>query len=417
MKEADKNRDRWILPWELIVSFLSLSLTGLLLVQRELVFSKGKWGLFTEDSLPLAIWALVAGIILGLGQPQKRISKWGSHLRIFSLLCASLSLIFVLSCVYLPTRFQLLRMEVMNWNLGITNYEDGLNHELNTEILDPDIGPYILQDKELLKHLAVVSDEVLLKWPRAAPCVMAALLKQGVGFEQLFSEAENRKFLLAVLVSEANPQPWHKLEWVPQPAVAPSPQNRLYVGLLNQGQARQIYRSFLPELESLDRLTIECLVYCLMNFPGISKETETEAVLAQWAKSFEELESLAVESLIRRDRIEKFLESQGDEIQLHVVEKNLGIFEEFGRGAPVTIREAALGLIRASGKKMVLTDEPKDAVIMNLEIASMFHHDYQKPHLRLRDLLRESKQHVLCWKNNARQQSASEKTTTGSNGI
>ena len=67
--------------WEGAISALALVPVVIFLIQRNLVFSDGRYGLFESDLLPLFLMILAGSVILLIGKPWHSVSKFGSPLR------------------------------------------------------------------------------------------------------------------------------------------------------------------------------------------------------------------------------------------------------------------------------------------------------------------------------------------------
>ena len=160
--------------WEIVVSLLPVVLVGLLIAQRNLIYSKGYYGLFTDDTLPLFLWALASQVVLLASKPWRRVSQWGGHCRCWASVFALWSLCVIVLVTTGWGRYHLVRMEALQWNLGITNYQEGLLTDLSADIVDPSTGPYILRDAELRSKLISESGATFLASPRAAALILAA---------------------------------------------------------------------------------------------------------------------------------------------------------------------------------------------------------------------------------------------------
>jgi hypothetical protein len=308
---------------EVLVSLPALVLAGLLMFQRELIFFKGRYGLL-GDNLPLLGWALVALLLLIAIKPRR------FPLRALSLGVATLSLVFVVLASTPWGRYQWVRLQKK------TN--------LTAEILSPDLGPFVLQDRPFMEYLAE-HGEGYLEQPRAAQNLLSSLQAHGVTAEQLWERSSNRVFFLACLMAKAGPA--DKLD-------------------------RLIVSHFVDLANSNPRPVSEGLVFVMTRFPSLFDPRSRERLTESWASQFKDLEPLAVEGLIRRKQVQAFLGGR-DAISLQLEIK----------GAPSELQtllaEVVAGLIRSCGVTLQPGGETLHVVLSVREIP---HHQFSRPTYR-----------------------------------
>jgi hypothetical protein len=372
--------DRLIFPWEVILSLPGLVLTTLLVYQRHLVYSKGKWGLLSEDSGPLFIWALLSLVALAASRPWNKKTRYGSLVRGVTLLWSFGCLIFISLTVTGWGRYQIVRFETLQTGLGISRYGTERRTELIEETLHRDSGPWILGDRRLLQKLTAVSGPQLLVQPRSARAVLSSLLTQGITFEELWNNPQTHPFLLACLLCEADPEPWHRLEWVPKPALKPDTEVGLMTGLLSGQQAHQIVQEFCKTMDENDIISSEKLVFCLMNFPSLFEAGQPDLVMQGWARKFKVLEPLAVEGLLNRDQV-KFLLEGAQSLTVKLQVKGLK-----AEGGPsnleyFTVPRMVLGLIRSCGVQVKLVEDGPADLTVDITVHETPLYEYSTPTL------------------------------------
>lgn len=362
--------------WEILVSLIPLVLVGVLLTQRNLIYSKGHYGLFTDDTMSLFLWAVISQVILLACKPWRKVSKWGGMCRWWASVGALWSLCMIVLITTGWGRYQLLRMEALQWNLGITNREEGLHKNLSSDILDPSTGPYIAKDGELRKMLIQESGASFLPAPRAAGVILAAEKSSGVGFEEIMKAPTGPFFLLASLVNEVNPQPWAGLDWVEQRGEVAEPTFR--AGLLTSKQAEALMHHFVAQLPQLDQETLENLVFLLMNYPQLFDEKSRESLLLHWTQGFTELEALAVEGLVVRQQVAEFLQHANSPLKLSLRITGAVGGDYYNRHLEFILKELTLGLIRSCGFEVQVVESGAELQI-DIQLSEVAHHDYRQP--------------------------------------
>ena len=329
------------------------------MAQRNLVFSKGKYGLF-GDSLPLLGWAAFSLILLLVARPGRRVSRYGSGLRALSLGMALLCLGFVLVASTGWGRYRLIRLETLTLSLGITGSPgEGKRTNLTGEILSQTSGPYLLQDVPFMRYLAG-RGQGYLDQPRAARVLYASLLAHGVTEEELWDNSTTRVFLLACLMAEAEP--------------------------MSEPMARRIVSYFSDQASRNDRSVAEGLVFCLVQFPALFTSQSRERVMESWASKFQDLEPLAVEGLIRRKQVQALLSG------LEMVSIRLEMQgAEGNRDLQAVLPEAVEGLIRSCGVSVGGTEAPELQV--RLRLREIPHHQFSRPTYKYETYYQESQRH------------------------
>ena len=362
--------------WEILVSLLPLVLVVVLLTERNSIYSKGHYGLFTDDTLPLFLWAVVSQVILLACKPLRKVSQWGGMCRWWASVGALWSLCVILLIATGWGRYHLLRMEALQWNLGITNYQEGLLKDLNSDILDSTTGPYIFRDAQLRKKLVHESGATFLPAPRAAGVILAAERSSGVGFKDIMKAPTGPSFLLACLVNEVNPQPWHGLDWVQDHGEVSEPS--FHAGLLTSKQAELLVAHFLGQLPKLDQETLESLVFLLMNYPQFFNEESRESLLSQWTKGFTDLEVLAVEGLVIRQQVAELLQASKSPLSVSMRFSGTAGGEYYHRHLEFVLRQMTLGLIRSCGFQVQEVESGAELQI-DIQLGEVAHHDYRQP--------------------------------------
>jgi hypothetical protein len=371
-----QNLDRRCRPWEVLVSLPALILLALLTVQRALVFRDGEYGPLNQDSLILLIWAVLALALAGAGQPWKMISRWGSWIRCAGVLAGALSIGFLLLVTSAWGRFQVLRFEALKANLRISSLSQEPIRQMPGRLLDPQTGPYLCQDPEIRRLVLDQAGDTLLKAPAAAGAVLLAELASGATFEQVRTHLAGDRLLLACLTLEANPQPWQNLSWVR--TKTPTDDDLSQAALLTTAQARRLVKELLQQ-EDLAVDDLEALVFALMNFPQIFDPTQADRLLTTWAQTFDDLEPLAIEGLVLRQRLAALLNGR-PEITMS--------FEALGsvpddyayRHLRFVLERMAVGLVRSTGvsARVVPVGQAADLEIL-ARLQEIPHHTYRQP--------------------------------------
>lgn len=370
------SHDTKIRPWELILSLLTLGFCAMIAYQRELIYSKGKWGLLDDHNLSILGIVLFFLVVLVATKPWRRVSLLGSQLRLFSM---TTGLFFFLLVTLWGTgwgRHQTGRYEALVSNFGITNFEQGPRRDFNSDLTTEMVGPYLAKDKELLHTLARESGDQLLTNPRAARVVLASLVNLGVSVDQLLQETPQSTFLLACLVAETDEKPWHGLSWVAEPK---SSTPAFKAGLLTPEQAILVLKPFLQELENQQRPTLQGLVFSVMNFPSLFSAQDRDLVMEAWAKSFDDLEDLAVEGLVIRAQLKELL-GDADHVNLHLDVTGAPPSDYYYQWVPQTLPQMVFGLIRSCGPEIQQVGDPGKADMrLKVHISQIAVYDYRRP--------------------------------------
>lgn len=358
----------WELPAGIFAGFPAV----MALYNRNSLFHDTRYGLFDDDAWVLALWLLLGAALLVWGKPWQRLQRWGSRWR---LLCLSLSLISLAFTVFLSTgvgRYGTVIFETRVANLRITNYSDGLRTDLGSELLDPVIGPRLTRNPGLLKHLVAVSDDSLLKQPRAARVLVTALAAAEGGVEPILDLPGGPAVAFVGLLGEADPQPWHRLEWVPKPELNPQPELGLRAGIFSPPLARRVLQTALTEQPE------EPLLFAMMNFPTLFLEPEREELLKRWGKEFEDLEELAVEGLVMRAQLKELL-GETDSVSVAVVMNETSSLGSVYRHVPETLPRMIVGLVTSCGV-MARPAPPDEAeLVFEVRLSQVAHHEWSRP--------------------------------------
>jgi hypothetical protein len=363
-------------PWEFLVFVPSLILAAVLAAQRELVFRDGGYGPWNQESLILLIWALLALTLSLASRPWRSVSRWGGFLRWGGVLAATSSLVFLLLVTSAWGRYQILRFEAVRANLRISSLSDTPIRRMASRLTEPATGPYLCQDPEVRRLLLEQASDTLLKAPAAAGAVLLAELAGGANFEQLSKSRSGLRLLLACLTLEANPRPWHGLPWVR--GRTPTDNDLSGAALLTTDQARLLVAELL-RMQDLSQDEMEALVFVLLNFPQLFELSQTDRLLTSWAKTFDDLEPLAIEGLVLRQRVMALLEGRTEVTMT---------FEAVGplpgeyayRHLRSTLEKMAVGLVGSTGVsiRVVPVGQPAELQVV-ARLQEIPHHSYRQP--------------------------------------
>lgn len=353
--------------WEFVLWLVPTILAVLLAVQRELVFSKGNYGLFTEDSLPLFIWALIGLVMLLASQPWKPVSKVGSYLRYSGIVLAGVCAIFVLLCSTSWGRYRILRFEALTANLGVTNY--GKVKLAYTLMKEADTGRYIVSDQELRNFAFHNLGHDFLTSPKSASALVEAELNAGTGFQELLDKPQGGDILLGVLASQAISGPWTDPAWPAKPPEA----------LINKEQGQELVGRLSEQVDKLSSETLEYTVFALMNFPELFQDAQREALLKAWVSGFSDLQPLALEGLVLRGQVSELLPKGKDPVSISVDITGGLPSKYYYRNVDKIAKLLCLGLVRSCGVSVKETEGGESDLTISVVLSQIAHHTYSKP--------------------------------------
>jgi hypothetical protein len=201
----------------------------------------------------------------------------------------------------------------------------------------------------------------------------------GVSVQELSST--DPEFLLACLVSQADPQPWHGLDWI----AAQESEDGFHTGLLTEQDGRRIVAPFLTALDQQERPTLEALTFCVMNYPDLFSAADRDRVLDAWAKSFDELEDLAVEGLIIREQLKEFF-AGAERLTVNIEVSGSPPAAYDHQWIPKTLPQMVLGVIRSCGVELREVREPSKADLqLKLHLSQIALYDYRRPNYSYED--------------------------------
>jgi hypothetical protein len=352
--------------WEAVLWLLPMVLAVLLAVQRNLVFSKGDYGMWTEDSLPLFLWAVVSIALLLGTKPWSPASRYGSSIRYVGVVLAVCCAVFVLLCTTSWGRYKLYRFETLTANWGITNY-DGVRLDSPIE-REPGAGEYVARDPELRDFAFQKSGLDFLGSPRATAVVVSLELAGGTTFQELLQKPQGPLMLLGTLVNQANPDPWtDELSWFERPEQI----------VLSVEQGRTVVKRLSVEFEKLPVVTLENLLFVAMHYPELFEDGQRESLFEAWAAGFDDLQPLAVEGLVVRRQMMELLPQGKRTVNLSVTVTGGVPSTYYYRNVDKIARQMILGLVRSCGVQ-VLEAEPVDLEVV-VTLSQVAHHTYSKP--------------------------------------
>ena len=347
--------------WELAFSFVALGLSGVLVYHRGLFFSKGEYADLTEHNiLSFLVISLIVLCILLAGLPWQKISRFGSPLRY---LAVGTTVMGMLSLIFWCTgwgRYQVIRFEAMVLNLGISSYQDGLRQNLNLELVDSLVGPYLYEDEALLDHLARLSPNPLLESPRAARLVLNSLQQRGHAVSDFATDGQPSEFLLACVMAESDPEPWHGLPWAEVAEVREVEESGFHAGLLKKAEAESILEPFLKGQAGIGRSALQGLVFACTQYPDLFSDRERDEVMLSWSNNFDELEPFAVEGLVIRSQFRELL-AGARRLKVHVEQRGSAPSKYHYSLLPVTIPEMILGIVRSCGVELEVVESATQA--------------------------------------------------------
>ncbi len=319
--------------------------------------------------VPLLIGALGIGVLwwalLRGGQTKAfRATAW-------TVLVLSLTaLVFVCTLPIPWMRFQILRMETLQQDLGISHRKGGLRVELLDELLMPGIGPRITRDHELLNELALRHGEAFRAHPRAAQLVYAGLRSLGTSFDEILPQHGAKEFLSSVLHAEANPKAWVGFEEYPRPDLLKNEALGMHAGLLTREEAKEIidHERLLAREDTLDYL-----LYFLISFPTLFSEEEKETLLTEWKGRFPEMDE---QIALGFELMEEIRKRAGDRRPLRVY---LSVSPALYLSPPEwddnqmgpTMERTLLGLVRTFVSEVELVPEEQADLVLKAEAAKI----------------------------------------------
>lgn len=363
-------------PWEILLAALALVPAGILVVQRALLFGDLKYGVFDGDVVVLFLWMLLVSVILLATKPWVKRSKLGGPVRIIASVLALVSAFLMAFWGSGFGRAWMVKFEATVANLGVTSYQEGLRTDLTLELVDPKIGPHLITDKGFLCRLVGKAEENLADSPRAARVVLSTLKAKGMTWSEIVALPNAQNLVLGALLAEADPQPWHRLDWVPQPELAPSPELGLNTELLSEQEGREVLALAFEGLEQMGTAQMERLLMAVMSFPTLTTEDQREGLFKRWAGSFEDLEELAVDGLVIRQQVREFLGPR-EEVSVNLHLEGGTPSGSTYRHVPETLPRMILGLIHSCGVKTKQTQTGELEITVHLSEIS--HHSYSRP--------------------------------------
>ena len=346
---------------------LSLVLAILLAVQRNLSFSKGVWGMWTDDSLPLFLWGLVCLLGLLATRPWVPVSRFGAPLRWLGISLAGTSVVFVFLCTTSWGRYRIIRFEALSKNLGISNFE---RVPLDRPILEePGTGEYVAKDAALRHYAFQQSGSDFLRSPRAAGVLTALELASGTSFDELIEQPGGPEILLGCLVNEANPHRWRELPWFTPPSGT----------VLSEEQSRRLVKRLAVESSRQSSDLLENLLFVAMAFPQYFEDAEREEMFDAWPSGFEDLQPLAVEGLLVRRQMKELLPPGKTEVSVAITLSGGVPSTYYYRNVDEIAKLMLLGLIRSCGVRVEETAPESADLNVNVALSEIAHHTYSKP--------------------------------------
>lgn len=352
---------------EALLGILAVALVAVLVIQRSLIFSKGRFGLFTSDSFPLFLWALLCLIAVLVTRPWRVVSRFGTPVRYAALLLSLASGLFVLACTSDWGRYQLIRLEALHHNFQITNLgEIRLSRPF---IEETGVGELMARDPLLREYAFAHSGADLLRYPQVAAVFAALELQSGKTLEALFEQPGGHEILLGCLVNEANPRRWSSLPWFTPPpgAVLSAEQSKLLVDRLAEK----------PKEHS--RQLLENLLFVATQFPQYFEEPQRQVMLEAWAAGFDDLQPLAVEGLLVREQLKEMIPADEDEVEVAVEITGADPTDYYYRDLDQVMKLTILGLVRSCGHRPVEVDPGRAQLKITVELGEIAHHTYSVP--------------------------------------
>lgn len=363
--------------WEILLAALALVPVGILLVQRALLFGDLRYGVFDSDVVVLFLWMLIGAVLLLVSKPWNKISRAGGAVRILSAVLALVSAFLMAFWGSGFGRAWMVKFETRVANLGVTNYQDGLRTDLRLELVDSDIGPHLAGDPEFLRYYVARSEENLARSPRAARVVLSSLRAGGMEWSQVRALPNSNWLALGSVLAEADPKPWHRLDWVPRPELHPQPELGIQTGLVRAEQVEEILQEAFQGLPQAETEQMERLLMAVMSFPTLCTTPQREALMKRWAGNFQDLEELAVDGLVIREQVAAFL---GPRKTVSVNLKRQGGTPSGStyRHVPETLPRMILGLVHSCGVQTKEVQEGAELVI-TIHLSEIAHHNYSRP--------------------------------------
>lgn len=359
--------------WEVVVAAPAIALFVLLATQYNFVFYRASGGITSDDIWPVLLAMTIASLIVVLSKPWNQHSKYGSHLRMASLVLSVWSFLFMAACLIPLSRYKIIRYEVMNRDFHISAYKDLRKWQLCRDVTDPDVGPYILKDEPLMQAVVAKCGRDLIDSAPTAKLLFAGLRRSGISFDDLFSQKVYSHLLLGVVLSSTEPQPWSTITWA-QEEFTESPD----LSTMTESQAQAVVSHFLEKLPDLDVGETQALVFCLFLKERLFTSVEREKLIEAWSKQFQKLEALAVEGLLVRDSVKKFLGTETIEtVSIRTTGLNPAYFQD--RVSAYSIPTMVLGLLRSCGAYPKLLDNGPGELEIQIDITSLPLYEYEKP--------------------------------------
>lgn len=371
--------------WEILVSLPIMAAALGFLIQRRDFFYQAQRDLLSEDSVIFYGLILVLTALPGLSLLSKKQTQLGRGLKVGSVLLG----VFLLSSFFVirqpRIRYQAFRSDCIGMKAGFTAFETPRD-ELNDELVDPDIGPYISKDLALLKYLVFENGSHFRLTPRSARVALASLKALGVSIEEIQQAPQGQPFLEIAMVAEAQTEPWKGLEWVDLKQAQPDPELRFSAGLIHRTEAQEIVDQAIAQLPEVSQDTYEYLLMTMMSFPGLLSRDQGDKILSDWSKNLGQRAEILEPGRELREELCKLF---GNRTRLKV-SFDLQTVEHFvpedvmAKDLDVTFQRSVLGLIRSCGVDIVETTAGEAEVQVSAILKDVKLYEYQKNVYELR---------------------------------
>ncbi|MDF1824519.1 MAG: hypothetical protein P1U68_07740 [Verrucomicrobiales bacterium] len=344
---------------------------------RGMFFYEGARDLDTADNIVVLSLGLITVAILALAVAKGKFGKW-QRLMLRSALAATL-LCFVVQLSFRTSlvRYLVVRYEVMERGLGLSHHKPGTRDELNDELLSHGIGPWIYKDEGLLRKLVLSHGSHFRNRPVEARIAFAGLRNFGIRFEELWEAPEAEEFLLSLLQSEADPEPWFGLDRFPLPEFSPNPEMRFHSGFLSLKQAKKIVdRSRLRENPNWEQL-----IFFASFFPRIFTESERDFLFTQWKAHFPEDAHLLEDGYRLRDFLKSRVNGQSP-VTVAVTmtfEPYMTPIEVRDKQLDQTLQSAFECLVRSCSDQVKLVDSEEADLRIHLVLGLIEAYKFEQP--------------------------------------
>ena len=349
-----------------------------LMIQRRDFFYQAERDWLSEDSLLFLGVVLLLTAMPALALSAKKQTRVGRGIKVLATLLGVLSLGTFLAAHHPRVRYWAYRSDCLGMQLGFSAFETP-RKELNEEIIDPNIGPYIALDLPLLKYLALEHGTEFRQHPHSARVALASLKALGLSIEELGRGPEGQRFLEVALVGEAQSEPWREFDWIDATRTAPIQALHFSAGLFSREEAQEVVDEALAHLPQASQDTYESLLAIMMSFPGLISKAQGDEILTAWARSLgERAEILEAGAELRKELCEilKGAASLKVSFDLEVV-KHFEPEDVEAKNLDVTFKRSVLGLIRSCGVRVEETpaDQADLQIAATLKDVKLYEYD------------------------------------------